>query len=51
MFDDFPIVNNYGKLSAQFHVSRSRLGEMVGFMWAVKKFPAQTIVIICLKSV
>ena len=25
-------MSNYGKLSAQFHVGRSRLIEMVGFM-------------------
>ena len=32
MFDDFPVVSNYGKLPAQFHAGRSRLTEMVEFM-------------------
>ena len=32
MFDDFAAVSNYGKLSAQFHVGRSRLIEMVTFI-------------------
>ena len=30
MFDDFPVVINYGKLSALFHVGRPRLIEMMG---------------------
>ena len=32
IFDDFPVVNKYGKLSTQFDFGRSRLTEMVGFM-------------------
>ena len=32
MFNDFPVVSNYDRLSAQFHVGRSTLIEMVGFM-------------------
>ena len=32
MFDGFPVVSNYHKLSAQFHAGRSRHSEMVGFV-------------------
>ena len=32
MFDDFPVVSNYGKLSAQFHDGSSRLIDIMGFM-------------------
>ena len=47
MFDDYPVVSNYGKLSAQFHVGTSRLIEMVGFM-TLFQFLARIIIKICL---
>ena len=46
MFDDFPLVSNYGKLPAQFHVGGLRYIEMVRFM-SIFKFPARTIIEIC----
>ena len=32
MFNDFPVVSNYDKFSAQFRVGRLRFIEMVGFV-------------------
>ena len=36
MFDDFPVVSDYGKLSAQFHSGRSRLIETI--WWKLRRF-------------
>ena len=49
MFDDFPVVSNIGKLSAQFHVSRSRVTVMVVRLMSFFKFPALAIIKICLE--
>ena len=48
MFDDIPAVSHYGKLSAQFHVGRSRLIDIVRFL-SFFKFLARTMFGICLK--
>ena len=47
MLDDCPVVNNYDKLSAQFHVVRSGLIEMVGFR-SFFMIRSRTIIIVCL---
>ena len=47
MFDDLLVVSNYGKLSAQFHVGKLKLIEMVGFL-SFYKFAARAIIRICL---
>ena len=39
--DDFSVVSNYGKLSAQFHVGRLRPIEIVGFISVFKFLPEQ----------